>query len=81
MTVSAIASAMWAVIKAFPKLMDLFRDLQNMYINHIIGSAIDLKEEQVMELRVVIKSIRKAETDEERAVLSKLLFKLKSNIK
>jgi hypothetical protein len=78
MTISAIASGIFAIAKAIPQVMEIFKKMQELYISQILGKIDREHGERKTETQALVKAISKAETDEERMALSRLLFKHQS---
>lgn len=58
--------------------MEIFKEMQNLYISRILGRIDAEYGERKTETQALVKAIAKAETDEERMALSRLLFKHQS---
>lgn len=73
MNLAAIASGIFAVAKAIPKIMELFDQVESLVLKWRLSQITDEYQYKRDKLRAVISAISRAETREERIALSKVL--------
>lgn len=71
-----IAKAILALIKAFPKFLELFEMVYMFYIDWKISQLQDDLDEKAAQRKSLLSAIQKAKTNEERLHLSKLMYDL-----
>ena len=74
MSLSAIASGLFAIAKAIPQVMSILDAILKEYIDYKLSQITKNIDSTQAQRTAILKSIKKAETDEERIALSKVLY-------
>ena len=78
MNIAIIASGIFAIAKAIPKLMEAIEKLSELYTDHKLAQLERKYGKKDMELRALVSAVKGAKTNEDRMAISRLLFRYKS---
>jgi len=73
MSITAIASGIFAIAKAFPKIMELYNKVESLIMEWRLSQITDDYQMKRDKIRAITASISRATTNEERRALSKIL--------
>jgi hypothetical protein len=73
MTLATIASGIFAIAKAVPKIMELLNKLEKHLLDYRLAQITDSYTIKREKISAIVNSISRAETNEERRALSKIL--------
>jgi hypothetical protein len=73
MSIAAIASGIFAIAKAVPKVMELLNKLEKHLLDYRLAQITDSYTIKREKISAIVNSISRAETNEERRALSKIL--------
>jgi hypothetical protein len=73
MNLTAIASVIFALAKAVPKVMDLYEKVETLILQYRLSQVTNDYKYKRDKLRAIINAISKAESKEDRSALSRVL--------
>lgn len=75
MNIATLASVLFTLAKAIPKIMELIEQVQTLRINYILEKLDKEHSAKVVETKALVSAVSGAKNDEERMALSRLLFR------